>query len=208
MLLHSALCVGFDELDSFGKRESSNLKAMVTRNEDAFRPPYGASVEIFPRRFTLYGCGNRYEFLQHDPSGYRRYAILEIDKLLDFKGLESERDQLWAEAWARYSSGDTFWEIKGASAHAEKYVAPNPMEDQILNVIENWKRGKANTNYKDGVLYFTMTSLLVGLNMERDARNTHVTREISAILRAMGATQNNGSCPTGTIRGRYYSLTL
>lgn len=208
MLLHSALCVGFDELDSFGKRESSNLKAMVTRNEDAFRPPYGASVEIFPRRFTLYGCGNRYEFLQHDPSGYRRYAILEIDKLLHFKGLESERDQLWAEAWQRYSSGHKFWEIEGASKHAEKFVAPNPMEDQILNVIEGWKRGKANTNTKDGVLYFTMTSLLVGLNMEREARNMHVTREIAAILRGLGCVQSNGTCPTGTIRGRYYSLPI
>ena len=208
MLLHSALCVGFDELDSFGKRESSNLKAMVTRNEDAFRPPYGASVEIFPRRFTLYGCGNRYEFLQHDPSGYRRYAILEIERLLDFKGLEAARDQLWAEAWHRYSSSDRFWEIEGASKHAEKYVAPNPMEDQILSVIDAWKRGKANTNYKDGVLYFTMTSLLIGLNMEREARNTNVTREISAILRAVGAKQNNGSCPTGTMRGRYYSLPI
>jgi hypothetical protein len=208
MLLHSALCVGFDELDSFGKRESSNLKAMVTRNEDAFRPPYGASVEIFPRRFTLYGCGNRYEFLQHDPSGYRRYAILEIDKLLDFKGLEAERDQLWAEAWQRYSSGDRFWEIEGASKHAEEYVAPNPMEDQIINIIEGWKKGKANTNVKDGVVYFTMTGLLCALNMERESRNTHVTREISAILRALGAERNNGSCPTGMIRGRYYSLPI
>lgn len=208
MLLHSALCVGFDELDSFGKRESSNLKAMVTRNEDAFRPPYGASVEIFPRRFTLYGCGNRYEFLQHDPSGYRRYAILEVNKLLDFKGLEDQRDQLWAEAWQRYTSGDRFWEVEGTSEHAQEFVTPNPMEDQIINVIEGWKKGKANTNYKDGVVYFTMTSLLVALGMERESRNTNVTREISAILKSLGCVRNSGSCPTGTIRGRYYSLPL
>lgn len=208
MLLHSALCVGFDELDSFGKRESSNLKAMVTRNEDAFRPPYGASIEIFPRRFTLYGCGNRYEFLQHDSSGYRRYAVLEINKLLDFKGLEGSRDQLWAEAWQRYSSGTKFWEVEGTSAHAEAYVAPNPLEDQILNLIESWKTSKMSTNVKDGTLYFTMTSLLIGLNMEREMRNPNLTREIAAILRTLGAKQNNGSCPTGLIRGRYYSMAL
>lgn len=206
MLLHSALCIGFDELDSFGKRESSNLKAMVTRNEDAFRPPYGASVEIFPRRFTLYGCGNRDEFLQHDPSGYRRYAVLEIAKLLDFKGLEADRDQLWAEAWHTYTSGDRFWEVEGASEHAQNHVSPNPLEDQIVNTIESWKTSKVSNNVKDGVLYFTMTGLLAALNMEREVRNTNLTREISAILKAMGAERNNGSSPTGTIRGRYYSM--
>lgn len=208
MLLHSALCIGFDELDSFGKRESSNLKAMVTRNEDAFRPPYGASVEIFPRRFTLYGCGNRDEFLQHDPSGYRRYAILEVTKLLDFKGLAADLDQLWAEAWHQYTSGDKFWEIADASAHAEAHVAPNPLEDQIVNVLESWKTSKVSNNVKDGVLYFTMTGLLAALNMEREVRNTNLTREISAILKSLNCQRNNGSCPTGTIRGRYYSVAI
>ena len=209
MLLHSALCVGFDELDSFGKRESSTLKAMVTRNEDAFRPPYGASVEVFPRRFTLYGCGNRYEFLQHDPSGYRRYAVLEIARLLDFKGLESDRDQLWAEAWQRYSSGDRFWEVEGANKHAEDYVAPNLLEEQITNVIESWKMAKAGTNVKDGFLYFTMTNLMLALNMDREIRNTQVTREISAILRAIGAERFNGTAPVpGIVRSRYYRLPI
>lgn len=188
MLLHSALCVGFDELDSFGKRESSNLKAMITRNEDAFRPPYGASVEIFPRRFTLYGCGNRYEFLQHDPSGYRRYAVIEATRLLDFAGLESERDQLWAEAWHRYQEGTKFWEIEGASAQAEKYVVVNPMEDKVDEFIarkltDKISPGKATS----GFVYFTMSELLIHLEMEKEARNSTMIRELSAILRSKGA---------------------
>lgn len=208
LLFHSSLCTVFDELDSFGKKENTFLKGMITKHEDSFRPPYAPSVEVFPRRFSLYGCGNRYEFLQHDPSGYRRYPVLEATQKLNFKALEDERDQLWAEAWKRYQDGEKFWEIEGASEHAERYVAPNPMEDQIINTIEAWKRGKQNTNVKDGFVYFTMTSLLLALNMERDIRNTHVTREISAILRAIGAEQHNGSCPTGTIRGRYYRVPI
>lgn len=209
MLLHSGLCVGFDELDSFGKKESSNLKAMITTNEDAFRPPYGASVEIFRRRFTLYGCGNRYEFLQHDPSGYRRYAVVEVDKLLDFGRLESERDQIWAEALHRYQSGGVrFWEIEDASAHAERYVAPNPIEDMIGNVLESWKVSKVATNIKDGKLYFTMTELLQALDMMKDVRNPGVTKEVSAILRSKGAQYTNGTMPVGRYRGRYYIVEL
>lgn len=206
MLLHSALCVGFDELDSFGKRESSNLKAMITRNEDAFRPPYGASVEVFPRRFTLYGCGNRYEFLQHDPSGYRRYAIVEAPRLLNFSGLEGELSQLWAEAWTRFQSESNYWEIANASANADKYVVANPVEEQIRLALNRWADDKMQTHVKDGTIYFTMTHLLASMGMEGQARNTQLTREISAILRGLGAESRNGSAPTGTIRGRYYCI--
>jgi hypothetical protein len=192
MLLHSALVVGFDELDSFGKRESSNLKAMITRTEDAFRPPYGASVEVFPRRFTLYGCGNRYEFLQHDPSGYRRYAIVEVNKLLDFRGLEANMEQLWAEAYARYSGGgERWWEVSGASQASERFVVANPMEEMVLSWIYSQFRNKSATNVRDGVLHFTMTQLLGAIGMERDVRNTNVTRELAAILRGLGAEQQN-----------------
>lgn len=207
MLLHSALCVGFDELDSFGRRESSTLKAMITRNEDSFRPPYGASVEIFPRRFTLYGCGNRYEFLQHDPSGYRRYAVVEVTRLLDFMGLEGERDQLWAEAWNIYQSGTCkFWEVEDASENAKKYVVPNTLEDQINSLISNWRESKINSLVKDNFIYFSMQTLLSGLQMEREGRNPNVTREVAAILRSMGVEQQNGTMPVGQYRGRYYRL--
>jgi predicted P-loop ATPase len=188
MLLHSSLCVGFDELDSFGKRESSNLKAMITRNEDAFRPPYGASIEIFPRRFTLYGCGNRYEFLQHDPSGYRRYAVVEVTQLLNFGGLETERDQLWAEAWHRYTEGGfKYWEIENASEHAENYVIANPIEDMIRGFLAKKSVDKVGTGRKEaGKVYFTMSELLQYLGYDKESKNSIFIRELSGTLRQLG----------------------
>lgn len=204
MLLHSALCIGFDELDSFGKREASNLKAMITRKEDAFRPPYGASVELFPRRFTLYGCGNRYEFLQHDPTGYRRYAVVEVNQLLDFKRLEAERDQLWAEAWLRYSAGGEYIEIASASSEAEKFVIPNIMEEKIAATIEKEIKSKIVDHIVDGYLVFTMAQLLSWMGDDNSARNTNVTREIAAILRSMGAEQRVVRINSKTTSRRYY----
>jgi hypothetical protein len=186
MLMHSGLCVGFDELDSFGKRESSNLKAMITRNEDAFRPPYGSSVEVYPRRFTLYGCGNRYEFLQHDPSGYRRYAIIEVNRLLDFAGLEAERDQLWAEAWARYLDGrDRFWEITNASVNAEKYAIANPLEEKVREVLDMWKNQRPEGMMKNGEIWFTMGAICQHLGIEIRSANATISREIGGVLRSL-----------------------
>jgi len=211
MLLHSALCVGFDELDSFGKRESSNLKAMVTRNEDSFRPPYGASVEVFPRRFTLYGCGNRHDFLQHDPSGYRRYAVVEVTKLLDFGGLEHERDQLWAEAWHRYQHESVkYWEVVGASDEALKYVIANPLDDKVEEFLARKQSDKITPGRQiGGKIYFTMTELLLYLGMEKESRNSTAIRDLAAILHAKGIvkpTKSSRHPETGGV-GKWYEWT-
>lgn len=197
MLIHSNLVVNFDELDSFGRKDASHLKAILTKQEDMFRPPYGASVEVFPRRCTFYGCGNSHNFLQFDPSGYRRYAIVEVSKCLDFKGLELEIDQLWAEAWAVYNSGGlNWWEVEGASARAEDYVIPNPVEEKIIGWINKEKMsGKT-------VLEVTMTQLLVEIHEEASSKNPNVTREIKAILDKLGAIQSYKK------RQRIYSIPL
>jgi hypothetical protein len=132
MLLHAALCVGYDELDGMARREQSTLKAMITCREDAFRKPYGATVDFHPRRSVLYGCGNNPSFLSEDHSGYRRYAIVKVPKLLDFEGLEAEVGQLWAEAWTLYTSGACkFWEVEGASDAAEEYVVESAIAQQM-----------------------------------------------------------------------------
>jgi len=207
MLLHSSLCVGFDELDSFSRRESSNLKAMVTRNEDAFRPPYGASVEVFPRRFTLYGSGNRHDFLQHDPSGYRRYAVLEVSRLLDFAGLEACRDQLWAEAWGIYSAGGSrFWEVDNASEEAEKFVIANPFEDKILEFLARKETEKVGGPRKDSLVYFKIGELMIHMDMEGESGNSMRVKDIAAILASKGVmkpTKSSRHPDTGAIAKWY-----
>lgn len=209
MLLHSSLVICFDELDSFGKKESSTLKAMITRHTDQFRPPYGASVEIFPRRFSLYGCGNRAEFLQSDPSGYRRYPIIEVRQLLKFAQLEQERGQLWAEAWARYKSGGVrYWEVDGASEHSAQYSIADPLGDQILNWVAAQCLNRAATNVRDGMLYFNIPMLLLGLNREHDSRNTNVLRDVGNLLCHYGMKKGTGKAPVPGMLGRYYEIPL
>jgi hypothetical protein len=209
MLLHSALVVGFDELDSFNKKDASFLKAMVTTNEDMFRPPYGASIEAFPRRFTLYGCGNRHDFLQADPSGYRRYAIVRVNQLLDFKGLTDERDMLWAEAWHRYqNTPGRYWEVEGASENAEQFVIDNPLEEQILIRIEDMKRNRPEHRLKDGKIWFTAGDMatLLGYSPDR-APNSTVTRDIGTLLRKhCGEPTSSRTGPGNRPKSKWYII--
>lgn len=206
MLMHSSLCVGFDELDSFTRRESSHLKAMITRQEDSFRPPYGASIASYPRRFVLYGSGNRKEFLQSDETGYRRYGIIEIKNKLDFTGLKRERWNLWAEAYYRFQQqSDAFWEIPGATQQAEKFEAPNPLRDRVLSWLSTSTYGRAGANVKDGNLYFTMTQLMDGLDMGRELLNAGLTRSLSGILMSAGCERGNSRKEVAPgVVGRHY----
>lgn len=186
MLLHSALVVGFDELDSFSRKDASLLKAMITRSEDMFRPPYGASIEVFPRRFTLYGCGNRHEFLQSDPTGQRRYAIVEVDRLLDFHKLEEMRDQLWAEAWERYQLGsDKWWEITGASEEAKKYEVPSAVEDMVDEFLAKRSKMSKHAENPTAKIEFTMNEICNEMNIP-NAKGSLVIREISGYLTSLG----------------------
>lgn len=209
MLLHSALVVGFDELDSFSRRESSTLKAMITRHSDSFRPPYGASVESFPRRFTLYGCGNRAEFLQSDPSGYRRYPVIEVSRLLDFKALEAERPQLWAEAWARYKGGsERFWEVDGASERSAQYAVADPLADQAASwVATQFLRKVGNPNIVDDILYFTIAQVLSGINREGELKNAATLRDLGNHLCHLGIRKlSETECsPVPGMVGRVYA---
>lgn len=185
MLFHSALCIGFDELDSFSRKESSALLAMITRHTDPFRPPYGRAVITYPRRFVFYGCCNKASFLQHNPDGYRRFPVVHVPRLLDFKALEAERDQLWAEAWFRYSHENiSYWEITAASAEAEKYVIPNVLEDRIYSWLEGQLVSKLST-VNQGILEFTMTQVLLGID---ESMSTFIVRDVHAILQRIGAT--------------------
>jgi Virulence-associated protein E len=203
--LHSALVVGFDELDSFSRKEASMLKAMITRNQDMFRPPYGATVETFKRRFTLYGCGNRTEFLQADPSGQRRYAVIEVPRLLDFKLLEEIRDQLWAEAWVRYQDGKTnWWEIGNASEHAKQYEVANILQEQIEGWITAQFAAKQGANFdKEGNLLFTM-STLAGSLFQGENVSVAKAKEMGGILGGLGY-KNKSIRRNGSV-GRYYVI--
>jgi hypothetical protein len=179
MKIHSALCIGFDELDSFGKREASFLKAMITTPIDRYRPPYGSVIEEHGRRCVLYGSGNRHDFLVYDPSGYRRYAIMEVPRLLDFAALEIEVPMLWAEAWFLYQTDATeYWEVRNASMMAEEYVVPNVMEEQVIEFTEKVEQAGRDS--------FTMRDVLAYLGMADRYQDAYKTKEIAGILAKLG----------------------
>lgn len=185
LLLHAALCVGYDELDGMAKREQSTLKAMITCREDAFRKPYGATVEFHPRRSVLYGCGNNPAFLSEDHSGYRRYAIVTVPRLLDFEGLEKEVGALWAEAWELYQRGELrYWEVEGAGLVAEDHV----QESEVGGLVDVGLRVLA----EKGIDTFISTLLYNAMGLTAGKIPMAMVKEIAGAMRARGWEQKKG----------------
>ena len=92
------------ELDGISRKDTETLKAMIVRTHDKARAAYGRTTQEVPRRFVMIGTTNERRFLR-DATGNRRFWPMEVERI-DADGLAAARDQLMAEALARYRRGD------------------------------------------------------------------------------------------------------
>jgi predicted P-loop ATPase len=125
------------ELDAIGRAEVSRIKAFLTRTSDRYRPPNERYVITVPRQCVFAGSVNPDTYLR-DETGNRRFWPLRCGEI-DLDGLRRDRDQLWAEAVARFNAGAHWWlEDRDliASATAEQEARYEP--DAWDALIERW----------------------------------------------------------------------
>ena len=127
------------ELDGMSRHETASVKSFLSRSTDRFRPPYGRSVEEFPRTCVLIGTTNDEQYLA-DQTGNRRFWPVACDAPLDRKAFAAERDQLWAEAVYRYSQGEP-WHLTGlveeqALEQQELRRSSDPWEKRICDALD------------------------------------------------------------------------
>lgn len=97
MLLHKCALVEIGELDGVTKKsEVEKIKNTISRNEDMFRVPYGKANITFPRSFSLMGTVNGNTFF-NDPTGSRRFITIEVEKEINIKWVEENREQFFAQ---------------------------------------------------------------------------------------------------------------
>ena len=99
--------IELSELDSLSNSEVARIKAFMSRTTDRFRPPYGMRLVESPRQCVFAVTFNHSTYLR-DETGGRRFWPVTCGRI-DVEALARDRDQLWAEAKARFDAGAAWW---------------------------------------------------------------------------------------------------
>ena len=111
--LQGAWIIEMAELSGLKKAEVETIKHFITKESDSFRPAYGRTVEVYPRQCVFFGTTNRDDFLR-DPTGNRRFLPIDVRPTYATKSVpndftDDEIDQVWAEAYQLYISGEPLY---------------------------------------------------------------------------------------------------
>lgn len=131
------------ELTGFSRSETNLIKQFLSKQDDIYRKAYGRVTEKYPRRCVFFGTSNDIEFLR-DRTGNRRFWPVKVGLHVPGKSiradLDRERDQIWAEAYTYYVTGEDLF-LKGealeiAKKRQDEHRVSNVKEGIILEFLE------------------------------------------------------------------------
>lgn len=125
------------EMITRGGAESEHVKAFLSRRVDRARMAYARNAEDFPRQFVLVGTTNEAAYLR-SLTGNRRFWCLKGDgRELNLEAIQTELDQLWAEAKEAYVWGEALWlDDAGVREQAKAEQAARVVVDDLRPAIE------------------------------------------------------------------------
>ena len=153
--LHGAWIIEMGELYATRKAENEAVKQFLSKSEDIFRQAYGRRNKAFPRQCVFYGTTNDSLFLR-DRTGNRRFWPVEVGQevmVKDFADFESEVDQVWAEAYELYLSGETLYLDSRMEKEARKQQDAHSEESEKTGLILDYLERKLPGNWAEMNLY-------------------------------------------------------
>ena len=199
--LHGVWIYLFDELDSLRKADLTKAKNFITARKDHYRPSYARIARDFLRQTVFCGSTNESEYLI-DRTGNRRFWPVRVVRPIDVAGIVRDRDQLWAEAVARFDSGERWYadtpELRAlCEAEQTDRVQHDPWEPIVAAWLADpkefaWEEDAQGHPRKSTYPYDASAGVLTGdvlrFALERPAaqlgRADHM--RISDILRSLG----------------------
>jgi hypothetical protein len=121
----------FGELDAtFSASSMAQLKGFLSNGIDEIRAPYAVAASRYMRRTMFVATVNEPQCL-HDPTGNRRFVPVEVDTI-DPSLEKIDIEQVWAEAWHRYTSGEQWWPTQDESDWLQSYTEGFEEETDIF----------------------------------------------------------------------------
>lgn len=191
--------VEMSELDSLTRSQLSAAKAYWTNRVDTYRRSYGANPEDYPRRCVFAGTTNKDEYLTDDTGNRRFWPVLLTT--INRERLRDDRDQLWAEAVARYRTGEE-WHIRDlkllaiAKREQEERVQPDPFERIVAGHLQD--KGLLDTGVTTHEILIKTFAI-----KPRDLNRALETR-VGGVLKKLGWSENGPRKWVGKHRVRRY----
>ena len=173
--IQGKMIVELAELESLFKASSSRAKAFFSSAVDRFRKAYAHYDRASRRSCVFAGTVNLDQYLS-DPTGDRRYWPVRCTKVL-IQELKEARDQIWAEAIARYRAGERWY--------------PETEEEHARCRVEQEERGETDTLAETISAYLNVTkvrevdmSFILGtvLQIEPRDRTPQIQRRVGRIM--------------------------
>lgn len=182
--LHNAWIHEWGEIDRvMGMQSSEQLKSFMSEQWDIIRYPFDKSPTRVNRKCVLVGTTNKRDFIK-DPTGNRRFPIIS-PKYINYDWVLRNRDNILSSAKYAFNNGDRYWyetdEIKVINAIALNYAPEDPLKDNIENFLE----GYIKTYKRDSICIYQYL-LSTSEDLERDRKDTKLTRQISTRLQSLG----------------------
>jgi predicted P-loop ATPase len=175
--------IEFSELDSTRRAHMSTIKAFISRQFDEFRRPYGENIVRVPRQSVLAATHNPSGPVLPDETGGVRFWFAEATRI-DLDALRNDRDQLWAEAVARYQVGERWWPVPedefGGQAEQDKRIE-SAEDDPWFSPVSDWLGRQARTTP------IAAAEVLAGaMGMPNERMNKAAQMRLGPIMRKLG----------------------
>lgn len=200
MLTASNWIIELSELESLRKSETTAQKAFLSRRTDKFRLPFGRAIMPCRRHCVFIGTTNQEGDYLTDRTGNRRYWPAWCD-WINFRGIEADRDQLWAEAVSIFLAAEdcdackatgephgcdvhrwwlTVAEQAEADVETEARMAQSPIEAEI----RQWWDSTPSTRRPKETTTHEVAKTVLQFSLEKITRA--VEMDIGYSLRAIG----------------------
>jgi predicted P-loop ATPase len=143
--LQGRILVEIAEMESFTKAEATAIKSLLAVGTDSFRVPYGAAPQDYKRTCVMVSTTNDFSWHKEE-TGMRRFWPILCASLTNKVWLESNLDQLWAEAYALWKGGASWHgdEIKGEQ---NALVTSYTEADEWQGPITRWATAVEERSY-------------------------------------------------------------
>jgi hypothetical protein len=192
------------ELDAtFRAADHVAFKAFMSRETDEMRMPYAPATSHFQRRTVFFGSVNEDKFLK-DKTGARRFYPLAVDR--GFPAWSDEEvDQLWAQAWSLYASGERWWptdeEELLLAENAESFRQLS-WEEERLEAIFDWESEPIqHMRLTATELWRKIAGSLYGEKTAKSVELSNIAKAMTRLWCEHGAWRENGRLMLNTPEG-------